>query len=244
MTRSRDRRASTRYLWASVWLALTLVLCKSFGALILFLTLAPLIIFSSPRRLALVLGAVGLLFLLYPAARAADWIPVDRLISAVRGISQDRSDSLRTRVLNEDTLLARASEKPLTGWGSWGRNRIYDVESGRDLSLTDGYWIMVLGTQGWFGFGAVSVLLAYALLRYLRAKNRIRESDQLTPRMTLYVLIALVLLDALPNASISEVTWLLVGCAWASLSFPIAAGAAIRQPKRLRGHRTLLHASS
>ena len=50
-------------------------------------------------------------------------------------------------------------EKPLFGWGGWGRNRVFSKEDGKDLSITDGQWAIEIGETGILGF-----LIYYAIL--------------------------------------------------------------------------------
>ena len=55
-------------------------------------------------------------------------------------VGEDRAGSLEFRLDNEDMLIARAMQRPLFGWGGWGRARVHD-EDGKDISVTDGLWI-------------------------------------------------------------------------------------------------------
>ena len=49
-------------------------------------------------------------------------------------------------------------ERPVWGWGGWGRNRVFDT-SGRDVSVTDGMWVIYLGVYGLVGLVAWTALL-------------------------------------------------------------------------------------
>ena len=104
-------------------------------------------------------------------------------------------------------LLARANQKPIAGWGSWGRNRVYDPETGRDLSVTDGLWVITIGSYGWFGYLAQFGLLTAPVLVLLR-----RRDHSLTPATTgLAILTAAALIDLIPNATLTPVTWVVAG---------------------------------
>ena len=76
---------------------------------------------------------------------------------------------MRTRSIfqfeNDDMLIAKAMQKPIFGWGGWGRNRVYD-ESGRDIAVTDGFWILVFGSNGYVGLMSMTLamLLPVALV--------------------------------------------------------------------------------
>lgn len=84
-----------------------------------------------------------------------------------------RSDSLLTRLENEQFLIAAAMQNPLLGFGGWGDFR-QDVELARQLGvrkvLTDGFWTIALGQRGLLGLlcvygmyllpGAIAVISA------------------------------------------------------------------------------------
>lgn len=70
--------------------------------------------------------------------------------SAVAQVSEERAASLDYRIRAEELLLERAKERPVFGWGTWGRNRATD-ETGRDLVATDGLWIIFVGSYGLVG---------------------------------------------------------------------------------------------
>ena len=92
-------------------------------------------------------------------------------MSLVSLVSDDRARSLEFRFINEDRLLGRASERPLAGWGRFGRNRVYDEEGGYDVSVTDGRWIIVLGQFGILGFIAEFGLLTCGHIRRNRGSE-------------------------------------------------------------------------
>ena len=96
-----------------------------------------------------------------------------------------------------------------TGWRlSPGCNRIFDPVTGDDESVTDGDWIITIGVHGWFGYLSRYGLLAVPLI----ALARRRKAPQLSFAATgLCMVQAANLLDAIPNATIVPVTWLVAG---------------------------------
>ena len=141
---------------AALWLLMTLVLCNSLGALIIALLFLPVVLFMGVRGQLLFAAIIAGAILIYPMLRGSGLVPVQTLLSWSRAISEERADSLAFRFRNEDILLARANEKPLSGWGGFGRNRVRDPETGRDISTTDGMWIITIGTWGWPGYISLS----------------------------------------------------------------------------------------
>lgn len=205
--RSSSGQMRTRWMIAAAWMLMTLVLAKGVGALAIGLMLGTLIIFLPIRLQILTAAVLAGLVLVYPMLRGAGWVPVDQIVSVAESVDAERASSLAFRIENEDILLEKANERPLFGWGGWGRNRVYD-ETGRDISVTDGYWILSIGTGGWIGylaeFGLLTLPLILLALRW--------RSLALTPA-TAGVALALTanLLDLLPNATLTPVTWLLAG---------------------------------
>ena len=138
-------------------------------------------------------------------------MPVDWVVAQAEAVSEERAASLQFRLDNEDALLARASERPLFGWGSWGRNLIHDPYSGELVSTTDGRWIIVIGTLGWCGYIVEFGLLALPLLMLARPSIT-RHGATLSPCSgTIGLLLAFNIIDMLPNATLIPFTWLIAG---------------------------------
>ena len=203
----RDRVRAAPWLAAMLWLALTLVLSRNLGATALMLLFAPVILFAPPRLQVLVAAVFAGMVLTYPMLRGAGLVPTDTIHSLAQSVSEERAGSLKYRFDNEDMLLARANEKPLAGWGSWGRNRVYDPETGRDLSVTDGLWVIMIGSFGWVGYVAQFGLLTMPLL--ILARRRGAEIAPVTAGIA--VLTAASLIDLIPNATLTPVTWIVAG---------------------------------
>jgi hypothetical protein len=140
-------------------LLLTTVLCKALGGLVLLLVgLAVLMSmrWGAPRTGILILA---LFAPIYFAIRIPRIWSGSELTDASALLSTERASSLRFRLMNEDMLLERASLRPVFGWGRWGRARVHD-DMGRDISITDGLWIIVIGDRGLTGlFSMVGMFL-------------------------------------------------------------------------------------
>lgn len=194
----------------TAWLGGALLLCKSLGSLLYAFVMAPLILLASPRaqiRLAVVLASISLT---YPMLRTTNLVPVDFLLNAASSVSAAREASLQVRFEQEKALLTHASERIWFGWGRYGRGRVYD-EYGKDISITDGRWIITLSTFGLFGFLAEFGLMALSVFRAARAWRYTTSARERVYLATLAIIVAVGLLDLLPNASISPWSWLLAG---------------------------------
>ena len=101
-------------------------------------------------------------------------------------------------------------ERPFFGWGSWGRNHIYDA-SGTILTTTDGRWIITMGVYGWVGFLAEFGLLTLPILLLWRRTTGV-VSGAIPPWLGGLALIHVInVIDLLPNATITPMTWLIAG---------------------------------
>jgi len=193
------------------YLSFVLVMCKTMGALIYGAAVVPLVRWASPRMQIRVATVLVILALSYPMLRAADLFPTTSIVHAASAVSADRAASLETRFFNEDQLLDRAWERPWFGWGRYGRNRVYKGYLGSDSSLTDGYWIITFGTFGAVGFAATFGLLGLAVFRAALALKFAQSRREREYLAALALIVAINIVDLLPNASISPWTWLLVG---------------------------------
>jgi len=193
------------------YLSVVLLLCKSLGAFVYGAIGAPLVRFAPPRlQLRIAVGLV-LVALLYPTLRATDLFPTGQLVNLAAWVSDDRAESLKFRFDQEKPLLDRAWQRFSFGWGRFGRNRIYDEASGKDVSVTDGHWIITMGQFGFFGFLAEFGLLA---LPIFRAASTLKYAERMSDRIflaALSLILAINVVDLLPNAGLTPFTWLLAG---------------------------------
>jgi hypothetical protein len=198
-------------LWLLIPLGLTTILGKSFGALILMtLGMGVLLLSKSyPQRWILLALAFAPLF--YIALRIPGWWSAQELVNLSVAADPDRAQSLEFRLNMENILIEKALRKPVFGWAGWGRSRVFDV-SGRDISVTDGIWIMVLGTCGFVGLGAFLLMF---IVPMAVAATKIPVPLWSTPAAgsiaVLATLLGLNQLDSIPNAMVSGVFLLAAG---------------------------------
>ncbi|WP_353473404.1 hypothetical protein PVT71_04995 [Salipiger sp. H15] len=198
-------------LMAALWLTAILVLAKSLGALIFAVVLIPCVLLLTRLAQIRVAILIGLLAITYPILKGTHLVPEEAILAQAAAISPERAYSLEFRFDNENTLLDRAYEKPVFGWGSWGRNHILDPVSGNILTVTDGRWIIVIGVYGWVGFLAEFGLLLLPLLLLWR-ESTARGRDEVSPFIApLSLLLAINLSDMVPNATLTPLTWLVAG---------------------------------
>ncbi|WP_284450645.1 hypothetical protein [Methylophaga thalassica] len=206
-------RYSTNFGLAIVFI--TLVFMKSYAAFVYGLFAYGAIRFLPQKQQFRIAFIFAVIFISYPLLSATGLFPHKELISFAEEFSVDRAGSLNYRFENENALLAHANQKPLFGWGGWGRNRIFDIETGEDISVTDGYWIIILGTSGWVGF--LSKFLFFFLPLWLvykkQSKMNFKSDSDRVLLAAMALIVSLILLDQLPNSSLSNnsLYWLLAG---------------------------------
>lgn len=209
------------FLLAALWLLLTLFLAKTLGAFLIAMALLPVILFLNLRLQLVVAAALSVTILLYPMLRGADLVPTDRVVAFAERIDPQRASSLAFRLDNEDRLLDKANQRPLFGWGGWGRSRVFDAD-GNDISITDGRWTIVLGLGGWARYVGEFGLLTLSII-FLALRSRTMAVTFATSGLSL-VLVA-NLIDMIPNSGISPVTWLLAGALFGRLEVATAQSA-------------------
>lgn len=227
-----DGRRRGLYLAAAIWLGLTLLLSRNLGAVMITTVLLPVVLFLGVRAQLLAAAIIAGVFLAYPVARTAQLLPIVQVIELAEDIDPQRAGSFRFRLDHEESLLAKASERPLFGWGGWGRQRIFD-EEGRDTSVTDGEWIIILGRDGWVGYLARFGLLTGPVFLLLLHRRRYDIGMETS---VIALILAANLVDMVPNSSNTPLTWLMAGALWGRLELQKAArtqGAAVPlQPDR------------
>jgi hypothetical protein len=193
------------------YLSVVLILCQSAGAAAFGVFAAPLARFAKPVFQSKVAIVIVLIALSYPILRFIDVVPTRLIVDVVGSLSSDRSSSLGYRFENEDKLLSHALERPVFGWGRYGRARVYDAESGKDISVTDGRWTITLGTFGILGFIAEFGLLGLCVIRASFAQRYIVSAKEKCFLAALALIVSMNILDLLPNASLLPLTWLCAG---------------------------------
>lgn len=204
----REGRSASGWFYAAVWLVVVLVVSKNLGALGIAAFLSTLVVFTGKRVQASFALVVAVVVMFYPMLRGAGYIPVDEVHEFAMSIDEERAASLKFRLDNEDALLTHANEKPVFGWGSWGRNQLYDEVTGRMVSTTDGSWIILIGIYGWLGYIAHFGLLTLPILFYFLRRKRFGPS-LITPGLMLVLSAALI--DLIPNAGLVNYVWLMAG---------------------------------
>ncbi|WP_151669208.1 hypothetical protein [Nitrincola schmidtii] len=211
--RAKVNIIGSKQLYIFFLMSIMLILTKTYGALLLFIFAATCIYLFKFRNISIISMCILVLYISYPLMSANKIFPHETVTSMVAKVSSERAQSLEFRFFHENQLLAHANEKPIFGWSSWGRNRVYDPETFQDLSVTDGRWIITLGIRGWFGF-LTEFYFVFISIWWASKITRIRS--QLTSEQNMFIsghllIVTIILIDQIPNASLSFFYWLIIG---------------------------------
>ena len=208
LARGSATRVAVGFWLAAAYLLVVLILSKSLGAIIYGVALVPLVAVLSSRMQLRVAALMAFVALAYPLMKGADLVPQEAMLQQAENVDADRANSLRFRFQQETILLERAQEKPLFGWGLWGRNHIWDGATKTILTVTDGRWIIIIGVLGWVGFLAEFGLLAWPIFLMWRKAGQGQMSPWVGP---MALMLGVNMIDLIPNATLTPLTWLMAG---------------------------------
>ena len=206
-------------------LVLTALMCKSAGALILLLIGLGTFYWVRWFKNALPLLALIAFIPAYVGLRASATWSGQNMVDAARTLfSDERARSLQTRLDAENLLTEKALKKPAFGYGRWNRNRVYN-EKGKDIAVTDGLWVIVLGQAGFTGLAAITTtILLPALMYWWRCPPRWWTHPMAAAGAAFAVLLPLHMVDNLWNAMLNPIYVLLIGGL-------VAVGSTLRRPQ-------------
>lgn len=203
-TSKMDARTQFRLVLGFIFV--TLVLVNSLGAFAIALLILPVALFAKQRTQLIVAACIAGAVLTFPLLRNLDLVPTASLVDAASSVSPARAESLSFRFFHEDKLLEKAQQKPVFGWGEWGRSRVFDMY-GRDVSVTDGAWVVHFGLGGWVRYLAIFGLLCWPVIGLLFTRRE--NVDPVCAALAL--ILAAKLLDLVPNGAIPPFIWLVAG---------------------------------
>ncbi len=221
--------------WFVVALTATTILCQSFGALVL-LAIGLLAYFSLRRYGRLSIAAFLVLPIMYCGLRIGGHWNASTLVDITRHFSEERADSLKFRLEQEEVLAARAWERPMLGWG--GFNRAFPPPNASDMrqAVSDSLWIVVFGMNGFLGLASIVLTLLtpiYALTRRWRPEHW--THPDLAPAGVLALVLGIYLMDGMVNMMVNPIFMLAGGA---------LTGLAIAAPVRARSTETAPNSTS
>ncbi len=181
-------------------ITVVLFLCRSLATQVYACLMLPAALFLPARTQLLAAVLLASILIGYPFIRTAGLVPLDEIASTASLYDENRANSLRFRVEHEDQLIEKFSQRPLFGWGTYARNGIWNLRSGRLESVFDGAWLIVLGQRGLVGYLAIYGMLLWPVFHAWRSRRFApRRIQLLTGGFSLIVVTAM--LDTVPNSA-------------------------------------------
>lgn len=207
--------------WASGYLAVVLVSCKSLGAVLYGAFVLPFLWFARAKRQAKIISIVAVVIFCYPIVRWAGILPVEDILAfTARKFGADRSGSLGTRLHEEAYVLGRALLRLPFGWGGYGRPFSHDQWTGQQTTIIDGYWVLTLSAQGAVGYLSVFGLLLLPIWRLRKTVAALTDKrDRLLVTTVGFALVVFVF-DLIPNSTIDPYLLLMLGALAGSERWP------------------------
>jgi hypothetical protein len=209
-----------RRLWGMpVWFLVTALLgttlfCKSFGAIALIVVATLTLLAMRSLRTSMPMALLVCVPSTYVLMRTLGAWPGAELTSLVRAVDADRAGSLAFRLEAEEKLRLKAAEKPLFGWGGWGRSfvRRFDDPERADTVITDSQWILAFGKYGALGLASFLLcLLVPVVALWRRCPPRLWASPGAALPWALALVLTVYALDNLVNAMENPVYLLIAG---------------------------------
>jgi hypothetical protein len=176
-----------------------LFICKAAAALIYGTVGWLLIRYLNVKNQMRILMVLGIIVVSYPLARLTNLFPTQTLLSIAGLMGPDRVESLQFRFDNEDILVIKGIERPIFGWGGFGRERVYEAETGKDFVVQDGHWIALFGTHGLVGFTCYFSLLLLPVYQATRKMHLIPARSDRALLAGLGFIVVMCSVNMLPN---------------------------------------------
>lgn len=198
--------------WLAVALFITTLLCKARGSLALAIVGIALFHATRAWRSALPLTLLLLLVAAYPALRGLGVLDAERIKSVASiAFDEQRTASLGVRLRSEDMYIDHTAQRPLLGWGGYGRGEVI-VDGER--SIPDGLWVIALSRAGWIAVTSlIGLYLIPALLLIRRIPARRWTSAEFAPVAVIPVVMVLYWVDCMSNAMVTPVLVVAMGAA-------------------------------
>lgn len=211
------RGARLRRLWGVptaillLGMSVTLVLCKMFTAFVLLLIGVSVPLLMVRFRTSLPFVILLLMVPLYMGMRASGlWLGQEAVTLAAK-VDEKRASSLATRIANENRLAAKALERPFFGWGRFGRARVRN-EQGKDITLSDGAWIIALGQGGLVRLAAWIGVFAFPLVKFIRDyPGKVWVHPAVAPAAAIGMIVLLTFVNNLPNSTVNPIIIAAIG---------------------------------
>lgn len=197
---------------AVVALFVTLILCKSWGSIIIFSLVTMGLVEDRMLRSRIILSLLLALPLVYLSARVFGAWNSDWIVGQIASIEPDRAQSLEYRLYNEDLLLEANFQSRLLGSGPTDFLIVTDEDGRVFNAVPDSLWVIFYARYGLAGLFALYGLLIIPAWIRLRS---IRVGGLQDPAMVIECALVLVTiigaLDCLMNTASTPLSFVIIG---------------------------------
>lgn len=196
---SNKRMAGVPTWLLTAGLIMVSLVCKNLGATVLLGAGLFLFFWTRRRPSYRFIGLLAFVAPGYMITRSTDVWDGSQVVQLAGLVHSERAISFDFRLQQENVLVGKALQRPVFGWGGWGRSRVYD-DSGRDVSVTDGLWIIALGMYGLLGLCCLVGMLLTPVIRILQRVDPVAlGSAGVAPLLALLILLILMTIDFVAN---------------------------------------------
>lgn len=184
-------------------LLITVVLVKSSSAvaitgMVLIATMAVHYFRTNALLWALVLGIP--FYLTLRATQVIDVTPIAKWMVTLPGDMSERGESLLFRLDHENAIGGRAFDRPLAGWGGYGRAFDVYLPDYNSFGVPDSMWIRSFGQNGFIGLISMyAAFLIGPILLLAKIKPREWDRPEYAPVSALVMIALIYALDSLFN---------------------------------------------
>lgn len=158
--------------WIAIGLFVLTFMLRSTGAALLLVGLIGAVEFIQITRLRPILLMMVIVPMGYIGLRTFGW-EGQQLTNMAALINEERAGSLNMRLENDQMIADKAMQRPVFGWGGWGRWRVRD-DFGNDITVSDSWWAILLGSTGVFGLLCTYATFVSPLIPLTLHKSRRR----------------------------------------------------------------------
>ncbi|TNJ37008.1 hypothetical protein [Prosthecochloris vibrioformis] len=193
-------------------LVITFLMYQSMASIFYYITSICILYFTVKMKKKILVILLLITPYLYILTRTTGyWDGTNFTDYIAENISPARAQSLQFRFDNETILIDKALEGSFFGWGGYGRARVFS-ESGKDLSTTDGLWVITLGNQGIYGLTWLLLSVQLPTIFFIqKVKPKDWENTSFAAPSAMAVFIAFTMADNLLNAMANPIYLVFAG---------------------------------
>ena len=200
-----------KFLFLTLALAITTVLCRSTGALCLLLLGSGVVALTRFTKKPWLVWALVCIPPLYTITRTTGlWSGYEAVQIASSVADADRAQSLEFRFQCETNYVSKAMLNPI--FGASRDSHVFAKSGALETRTIDGFWIATFITSGLVGLTSLIVMMILPLILTARRYPARRFIDpEVAPVVALGVMLVLFMIDSLFNAMLNPLYALVVG---------------------------------